>query len=61
MKRRNLTADDIRADLAASDADIAAGRLIPGDEILKMIQDRIDRLEARLAAKNAPKIAIRRR
>jgi len=50
---RMPTLDRIKADLAESEADIAAGRLIPADAVHQMMQDRIDRLEARLAGVNA--------
>jgi hypothetical protein len=53
--------DQIKADLAESEADIAAGRLIPGDVVHQMMQDRIDRLEARLAGTPTRKIAPVRR
>jgi len=55
------TLDRIKADLAESEADIAAGRLIPADAVHQMMQDRIDRLEARLAGKPTRKIVPIRR
>jgi hypothetical protein len=53
--------DQIKADLAESEADIAAGRLIPGEAVHQMMQDRIDQLEARLAGTPTRKIIPVRR
>ncbi len=44
------TPDEIAAALDASESDIAAGLVISADEVDRMIQERIDRLEGRLAA-----------
>lgn len=51
----------IKDDLAASKADIEAGRLVPADTIHQMMQERVDRLEARLSGKPNHKIASVRR
>ncbi len=39
--------------LAESDADIAAGRIIPGEVVRQMLRDSVARLEAEAAAKQA--------
>ena len=55
------TRDEILADLDASDADLEAGRVVSADDVHRMIQDRIDRYEARrLAADPRPKAARHR-
>jgi hypothetical protein len=46
---RMSTLDQIKADLAESEDDIAAGRLIPADAVHQTMQDRLDRLEERLS------------
>lgn len=45
----NRSREDMIADLDASDADIAAGDLVPGEAVIATIEAAIDRLEARLA------------
>ncbi len=45
----NRTREDILADLAASDAEVEAGDIVPGEVVMKTIQAAIDRLEDRLA------------
>jgi predicted transcriptional regulator len=42
--------DEIAAALDSSEADILAGRVVPADEVDRMIRKRIDRTEARLSA-----------
>jgi hypothetical protein len=37
--------------LAESEADLAAGRIVPGEEVMRDLQDSLDRLKARAAAK----------
>ncbi len=62
MKAKTMiTLEQIKADLAESEADIAAGRLIPADAVHQMMQDRIDRLEERLSSDPSHKIASVRR
>ena len=62
MKARTIpTLEQIKADLAASEADIAAGRTVPADAVHQMMQERIDRLEARLSGDSSHKIASVRR
>ena len=47
MKKSRLpTLEDIKADLAASEEDIAAGRVIAGQVVLDRIQAALDRYEA---------------
>ena len=46
MKSRLPTLEDIKADLAASEEDIAAGRVVPGQVVLDRIQAALDRYEA---------------
>lgn len=38
--------DQIKADLAAAEADIEAGRVVPGDEVMARAQAALDRYEA---------------
>jgi hypothetical protein len=45
-KSRLPTIDDIKADLAASEEDIAAGRVVSGQVVLDHIQEALDRYEA---------------
>jgi len=40
------TLDQIKADLAAADADIEAGRMVPGDVVMARVQAALDRYEA---------------
>jgi len=40
---------------AESDADIAAGRIVPGDVVMRELRDCLARLEAKKAAKPARK------
>jgi len=40
------TLDQIKADLAAAEADIEAGRVVPGDVVMARIQAALDRYEA---------------
>ncbi len=42
---------DIAAALDSSEADIAVGRIVSGDELHRMLRTRIDGLEARMAKK----------
>jgi hypothetical protein len=60
IPRRRLTIDEWSAALDQSDADIAAGNLVPGEVVHKAIQDRIDRLEAALSAERLRRAAPRR-
>jgi len=53
--------DRIADDLNASEADIAAGRVLPADAVDRMIQERIDRLEVRLSATQLRRVATPRR
>jgi hypothetical protein len=41
--------------LAESDADLAAGRIVPGEVVLRDLQDSLARLEAKAAARKARK------
>jgi hypothetical protein len=45
---RNITSriEQIKADLAASEADIEVGRIVPGETVLARIQAALDRFEA---------------
>ena len=45
-KSRLPTIEDIKADLAASEEDIAAGRVVSGQVVLDQIQAALDRYEA---------------
>jgi DNA recombination-dependent growth factor C len=46
--------------LAESDADLAAGRIVPGDVVMRELRDSLARLEAKKAAKPARKDTRRR-
>ncbi len=46
--------------LAESDADIAAGRIVPGDVVMRELRDCLARLEAKKTAKTARKETRRR-
>lgn len=47
MKKSRLpTLEDIKADLAASEKDIAAGRVVTGQAVVDRIQAALDRYEA---------------
>jgi hypothetical protein len=46
--------------LAESDADLAAGRIVPGDVVMRDLRDSLARLEAKAAAKKASKSTRRR-
>ena len=48
------------ADLAASDAEVESGDILPGEAVLRTVQAAINRLEARLASAHPRKIAPRR-
>jgi predicted transcriptional regulator len=54
------TLADVMADLDASEADIAAGRIVPADEVHQAIKDRIDRLETALSGRLSRIAASRR-
>lgn len=54
------TREEMLADLEASDAEAEAGDLVPGEVVEAMIQEAIDRLEARLADGPQRKAAPRR-
>jgi hypothetical protein len=41
--------------LAESEADLAAGRIVPGDVVMRELRDSLARLEAKTAAKPARK------
>jgi len=41
--------------LAESDADIAAGRIVPGDVVMRELRDCLARLQAKASAKSARK------
>lgn len=45
-KSRLPTIEDIKADLASSEEDIAAGRVVSGQVVLDHIQEALDRYEA---------------
>jgi hypothetical protein len=46
--------------LAESDADLAAGRTVPGDAVLRDLKDSLARLEAKAAARPAREDTRRR-
>jgi hypothetical protein len=46
--------------LAESDADLAAGRIVPGEVVLRDLKDSLARLEAKAAANPARKDTRRR-
>jgi len=46
--------------LAESDADIAAGRIVPSDVVMRELRDSLARLEAKKAARPARKDTQRR-
>jgi hypothetical protein len=46
--------------LAESDADLAAGRIVPGDVVMRDLRDSLARLEAKAAARKASKNTRRR-
>ena len=46
--------------LAESDADIAAGRIVPGDVVMRDLRESLARLEAEAAAKTARKVTRQR-
>jgi len=66
----NLTMDDTPAPtiaharwleaLAESEADLAAGRIVPGDVVVRDLRDGLARLESRAAAKTTRKDTPRR-
>jgi hypothetical protein len=51
----NHTLSDLIADLDASDADIEAGRIIPGETLLAELEARLRQLEARLQQSGSPR------
>lgn len=59
-KSRLPTIDDIKADLAASEEDIAAGRIVSGQVVLDSIQAALDRYEAAKSHEANPHRALRR-
>jgi len=46
--------------LAESDADLAAGRIVPGDEVMRDLRESLARLEAKTAARKPRKNTPRR-
>jgi hypothetical protein len=46
--------------LAESDADLAAGRIVPGDVVMRDLRESLARLEAKAAAKRARGDVVRR-
>jgi hypothetical protein len=46
--------------LAESDADLAAGRIVPGDVVMRDLRDGLARLEAKAAARKVSKNTRRR-
>ena len=54
------TEADLLAALACSDADIAAGRIVSGDEVLREPDESIARLEAKRADGTPRRTAARR-
>jgi len=53
--------DEIAAALDSSEADILAGNVVSADEVDRMIQERINRTEARLSAGRSHRAASPRR
>jgi hypothetical protein len=49
--------DEIAAALDCSEADILAGDVVSADEVDRIIQERIDRTEARLSAARPHRVA----
>jgi hypothetical protein len=46
--------------LAESEEDLAAGRIVPGDMVMRDLRESLARLEAKAAAKTTRKGALRR-
>jgi hypothetical protein len=59
--RTHPSLDEIAAALDSSEGDILAGHVVSADEVDRMIQERIDRTEARLSAGRAHRAAPPRR
>ena len=51
---------ELLASLARSEAQLAAGQIVSGDEVLRELDESIARMEARRAAKTPRGIATRR-
>ena len=61
MKRNTVPRiEQIKADLAASAADIEAGRVVPGETVHARIQAALDRYEAEQNHDHSPASAVRR-
>jgi hypothetical protein len=61
MTRKALTTvDQLRKDLAASAADIEAGRIVPGETVLTRIQEALARYETEQRPNDSPAAASRR-
>jgi hypothetical protein len=60
-KQAQPSLDEISAALDSSEADIMVGRVVSADVVDRMIQDRIDRLEARLSSDQSHRTASPRR
>jgi hypothetical protein len=56
----NVAPDEWLDALAESDADLAAGRIVPGDVVLRDLKDSLARLEAKAAARPAREDTRRR-
>jgi hypothetical protein len=56
----NLTPAGWLEILAESEADLAAGRVVPGDMVMRKLRESLARLEAKAAASKARKTTLRR-
>ena len=52
--------DELRAALARSEADLAAGRIVSGDEVLRELDESIARMEAKRSGGTPRRTATRR-
>ena len=51
---------ELLASLARSEAELAAGQIVPGDEVLRELDDSIARMEAKRAGRTFRRTAPRR-
>lgn len=58
--QRSATPAEWLEALAESEADLAAGRIVPGEEVMRELRESLARLEARAAGASQRKAASRR-
>ena len=56
----NRPVSDWLADLDASDADLAAGRIVPGEVVMARLQAALERYEATRRGEKDPRVASHR-